>query len=137
MQTSARSILGEWQLELASRAAVNVPIYLCIKESANRDTVIMIDSVRLQDGTVFRQELRLPVSLSAHTIERSEVVKWHSHPTSLHIEYYQRISKPDYILLVLDFELEDSRLRLRKIRRELGTDEIETLYYRPFRPRKR
>lgn len=133
MQQPPRSILGEWQLEPASRARTNVPIYLCIKESANRDTVIMIDSVRLEDGSVFCQELRLPVSLSEHTVERSEVVKWNAHPTSLHIEYYQRISKPEHIALTLDFELENGRLRLRKVRRELGTNETEIFHYIPFR----
>jgi hypothetical protein len=34
---------------------------------------------------------------------------------------------------MLDFELENGRLRLRKTRREFGIDETEIFYYIPFK----
>jgi len=133
LQRAPNGILGEWQLEPAYRYHPNAPIYLQLKESIGRDTIIMIDSIRLDDGTKFRQELHLPLSRSVHTLEHSEVVKWTLRPTSLHVEYYQKISKPEYLALMLDFDLENGRLRLRKTRRELGTDETEVFYYIPFK----
>jgi hypothetical protein len=132
-QRVSNGILGEWHLEPAYRYHSGAPIYLQLKESANCDTIIMIDSIRLADGTKFRQELHLPLSLSVHTLERSEVVKWNFRPHSLHVEYYQKISKPEYLALMLDFELENGRLRLRKTRREFGIDETEIFYYIPFK----
>ncbi len=133
LQRVPNGILGEWQLEPAYRHHPNAPIYLQLKESVSRDTIIMIDSIRLKDGTKFRQELHLPLSLSVHTLEHSEVVKWNFRPNSLHVEYYQKISKPEHLALTLDFELENGRLRLRKTRREFGVDETEVFYYIPFK----
>lgn len=137
LQREPDGILGEWQLDAAYRHRASAPLYLHLKESARRDTIIMIDSIKLQDGTSFRQELRLPLSLSEHSIERSEVVKWNPRPTSLHVEYYQKISKPEHLALTLDFDLENGRLRLRKTRREFGVDETEVFYYIPFKRLKR
>lgn len=137
LQRAPAGILGEWQLEPAYRHHTGAPIYLHLKESLRRDTIIMIDSIKLKDGTMFRQELRLPLSLSEHSPEHLEVVKWYSRPTWLHVEYYQKISKPEHLALTLDFELEDGRLRLRKTRREFGIDETEVFYYIPFKRFKR
>lgn len=136
-QREPDGILGEWQLESSYRGRAGAPIYLHLKESLRRDTIIMIDSIKLNDGSKFRQELRLPLSLSEHSIERSEVVQWNSRPTSLHVEYYQKISKPEHLALTLDFDLENGRLRLRKIRREFGIDETEVFYYIPFKRHQR
>jgi hypothetical protein len=130
-------ILGEWTFDVAApknTPSKLAPFYLSLRETSDRDTLVMIDSVTISGGA-FCNELRLPIRTITETREQSESVLWIARPTALTIDVYQKSSKPEYDALTLTFELSGERLKFIKTRREFGIDDVQIFYYRPYSKR--